>query len=406
MSFHKRTIDDISIRNKTILLRADYNVPLSDSGKVTNEYRLQASIPTLQQLLKHNCKIVIISHLGRPHGKRVEKFSLEPVAQRLSEMLGKKVRFVDEATGHKVKMAIKHAPSSSITMLENLRFYPGEEKNDEEFAEALAEDTGAEYFVQDGFGVVHRSHASTDAITHYLPSVAGYLVEREYKFFTESLVRPKRPLVALLGGAKVADKIKVIKRFIKLADQVIIGGAMANTFLEYNGKPIGKSLYEPNQHDLIADIYDAVDKKVGEKLADNFLILPSDVAVAKVANVTESRKVVSIDDVADDDYILDIGSDTIERMTKAIARAQTVIWNGTLGMTEFPEFAHGSARAALALAESDCVSIIGGGDTVGFVLDWDARDGESFTHVSTGGGATLDLVSGKTLPGIESLLDA
>ena len=406
MSFYKRTIDDISIRNKTILLRADYNVPLSDNGRITNEYRLQASLPTLRQLLKHNCKIVIISHLGRPHGKRVEGLSLEPVAKRLSELLGNEVRFIDDTIGHKVKTAIKSSPLGSVTMLENLRFCPGEESNDESFAEALAEDSRAEYFVQDGFSVVHRAHASTEAITHYLPSVAGYLVEREYEFFTTALMQPKRPLVALLGGAKIGDKIQIIKRFIKLADQVIIGGAMANTFLEYNGKVIGKSVYELGQHGIISDIYDAVEKKVGEELADNFLILPSDVAVAGAINATEPRRVVGVNEVSPDDYILDIGPETIERMANAVSRAQTALWNGTLGMTELPEFAHGSARAALALAESRGISIIGGGDTVGFVLDWDSRDGASFTHVSTGGGATLDLVAGKKLPGIESLLDA
>lgn len=405
MSFYKRTIDDISIRGKTILLRADYNVPMNEDGTIANDYRLRASLPTIRHLLKHNCKIVIASHLGRPNGKVVDSLTLEPIASRLSELLSHDVRFIDQTTGHRVRMAIKYTPNKSVTLLENLRFDPGEVANDDSFAEALAHDSGAEYFAQDGFSVVHRSHASTDAITHYLPSVAGYLVEREYDFFTSALSNPRRPLLAIMGGAKVSDKIQVIKQIIKFADQVVVGGVMANTFLEYNGKSIGASRFEAGQHEAIADIYDAVEQKVGEELADNFFILPTDVAVGKERSVSEERRVVPVEAVGGDDIIFDIGTDSIERMTQAIARSQTVLWNGPLGITELPEFAHASARAALALAESEHTSIIGGGDTAGFVLDWDSRDGASFSHVSTGGGATLDLIAGKKLPGIEALLD-
>lgn len=406
MSLAKRTVKSLPLSGKTILLRADYNVPLNDAGEITNDFRLQASIPTLRYLLNHGCKIVIISHLGRPKGAPDEAYSLKPVAARLSELLGQEVQCIDRPIDAQVKKTIKAAPPRSVILLENLRFYPGEKENSAEFAEKLADVSGADYFVQDGFGVAHRAHASTDAITQFLPSVAGLLLEREYNYFTSALESPKRPLVSIIGGAKIADKIGAIKRLIKLSDQVVIGGAMANTFLKYNGVNIGKSVYEPDLDDVIGEIYEAVEAKVGEGLADNFLILPEDVAVAKELSSTSERREVNLHDVADNDYILDIGPRSIERMTGAIQRAQTVIWNGTLGMTEFPNFAHGSARAALALAQSDDISIIGGGDTVGFVLGWDARHGGSFSHVSTGGGATLELISGKKLPGVEALLDA
>lgn len=406
MSLAKRTVKSLPLSGKTILLRADYNVPLNDAGEITNDFRLQASIPTLRYLLNHGCKIVIISHLGRPKGAPDEAYSLKPVAARLSELLDQEVQCIDRPIDAQVKKMIKVAPPRSVILLENLRFYPGEKENSAEFAEKLADVSGANYFVQDGFGVAHRAHASTDAITQFLPSVAGLLLEREYNYFTSALESPKRPLVSIIGGAKIADKIGAIKRLIKLSDQVVIGGAMANTFLKYNGVNIGKSVYEPDLDDVIGEIYEAVEAKVGEGLADNFLILPEDVAVAKELSSTSERREVNLHDVADDDYILDIGPRSIERMTGAIQRAQTVIWNGTLGMTEFPNFAHGSARAALALAQSDDISIIGGGDTVGFVLGWDARHGGSFSHVSTGGGATLELISGKKLPGVEALLDA
>lgn len=406
MAFYKRTVKDVPIHGKTVLLRADYNVPLNESGEITNDFRLQASLPTLQYLIRQGCKVIIVSHLGRPKGAPDAAFSLAPVAARLSDLLGREVVFIAEPIGSKVKKAIQTAPKDSVILLENLRFYPGEKANDPDFAEELADVSGADYFVQDGFGVVHRAHASTDAITQVLPSVAGPLVEREYTYFTSSLEQPKRPLVSIIGGAKIADKIVAIKRLIALSDQVVIGGAMANTFLKYNGVNIGKSIFEPGLDDVISEIYAAVDAKVGEGMADNFLILPEDVAVTKKISPESERHEVSISDVANDDYILDIGPRSIERMTSAIQRAQTVIWNGTLGMTELPNFAHGSARAALEMVQSDDISIIGGGDTVGFVLGWDARHGGSFTHVSTGGGATLELISGKKLPGVEALLDA
>lgn len=405
--FHKRTMRKAPLAGKTVLLRADYNVPFDGDGKIADDFRIRASLDTIRHLLRDGCKVVIISHLGRPDGKPEAKYSLEPVAQRLAELLGREVRFVDDCVGPKVKMAVKKAPNNSITLLENLRFHPEEEANDKDFARCLVQDSGAAYFVQDAFGVVHRAHASNVAITQLIPSVAGLLLEREYLVITRAMSQPRRPLLAILGGAKVSDKIPVIKALTAVADQIVIGGAMANTFLAHQGKQLGKSKIEPDQGATIDDIYDAVVRKVSAKFRDNFLLLPDDLAVATDIDRSAKRRVVPVDEVGQDDIALDIGDRSIERMVAAIDRAQTVIWNGTLGMAELPEFAHGSAKAALELAQNhDTTSIIGGGDTADFVIDWDGADGDSFTHVSTGGGASLELMAGEKLPGIESLLDA
>lgn len=406
--FHKRNMRKAPLAGKTVLVRADYNVPLTERGDISDDFRIQASLPTIKKLLNDHCKVVIISHLGRPDGKRDSKYTLEPVAQRLAELLDRKVDFVDDCVGKSVEVAVRKATKGSVILLENLRYYPEEEANDSQFAKRLAKDSGAQYFIQDGFGVVHRAHASTDAITHYLPSVAGLLLEREYVMISGAMQNPKRPLVALMGGAKVSDKIGVIKQLVKVADQIVVGGAMANTFLAYHGHSLGKSKFEADQRAVIADIYDAIEKKVSPKFRDNFLVLPSDVAVASNVSEGSERKVVAVDKVPEDSYALDIGDKSIERMVEAIKRSQTVIWNGTMGMAELPEFAHGSARAALALAERRKVvtSIVGGGDTADFVLGWDGDGGASFSHVSTGGGASLDLMAGKKLPGVEALLDA
>lgn len=406
MSFFKQTITTVPLEGQTVLVRADYNVPLNSDGTIADDFRIRASLPTVKKLLADNCKVVIISHLGRPEG-RDEKLSLEPVAQRLSELLHQPVRFVDQTIGDKVRMSIKKAPKKSVTVLENLRFYPGEEANDETFARELAKSTDARYFVQDGFGVVHRAHASTSAITLLIPSVAGLLVKREYTAITNAMKRPKRSLVAILGGAKVADKIDLIKEFISVADTIIISGAMANTFLAYKGFSLGKSKIEPHETALIDTIYHAARQKVGTDKVDEFLVLPTDLAVGYAVDANQTRRIVSVDKVASDDLALDIGDESIEQMVHIVEDAKTVIWNGTLGVAELPAFAHGSARLALTLATHPGItSIVGGGDTADFVLGWDARDGESFTHVSTGGGASLELMAGEKLPGIESLLDA
>jgi phosphoglycerate kinase len=406
MGFFKKTINSVLLHGETVLVRADYNVPLNKDGTIADDLRIRASLPTIKKLLSDNCKVVIISHLGRPEG-RDKKLSLEPVALRLSELLGEPVRFVDETIGDKPKMAIKQAPMRSVTVLENLRFYPEEEANDEDFAKKLAETSGARFFVQDGFGVVHRAHASTDAITHYLPGVAGLLLEREYTTITDAMKSPKRPLVAVLGGAKVSDKIKVIDEFIKVADYIVIGGAMANTFFAEKGLSMGKSKYEEGENETIATIYKAARDKFGEDKVNDFFVLPTDLAVGKSVEPTEPRVNKSVENLDADDIALDIGDQSIENMVNIVEKAGTVVWNGTLGMAELPNFAHGSARLALTLASHpEITSIVGGGDTADFVLNWDAKKGGSFSHVSTGGGASLDLMAGEKLPGVESLLDA
>ncbi|MFZ2126198.1 MAG: phosphoglycerate kinase [Candidatus Microsaccharimonas sp.] len=405
MSFFKLTIRDVPLDHQTVLVRADYNVPLNKKGEIEDDLRIRASLPTLRYLHERGCRIVIISHLGRPEGKDAS-LSLEPVANRLAKLLDHPVTFVDDCIGDKVVQAVKKSSPHSVTLLENLRFYKEEEADDAAFAKKIATATNARYFVQDGFGVVHRAHASTHAITLCIPSVAGLLLEREYKTITEAMEAPKRPLVAVLGGAKIADKIGVIERFVQIADKIIIGGAMANTFLNYKGFDMGASLYEKDEHEVLDRIYQAAHKKHDGSVED-FIILPSDVAVAEEATSGVERRIVTLGDISPKDKALDIGDASIERMVAEVAHAKTVIWNGTLGYAELPTFAHGSARLALALAtQPKTTSIIGGGDTADFVLQWDAQDGESFSHVSTGGGASLELMAGEKLPGIESLLDA
>ena len=405
MTFFKRTVKDIPIDRKTVLVRADYNVPLNKKGEISDDLRIQASLPTLEYLQRRADKVVIMSHLGRPEG-RDASLSLEPIAIRLSELLKKPVIFVEDCIGDKVLQAVKKAPKGSVILLENLRYYPQEEANDQAFAEKIAKSTGARYFVQDGFGVVHRAHASTDAITQYVPSVAGLLLEREYVTISGAMEHPKRPLVAVMGGAKVSDKITVIERLVHIADKIVIGGAMANTFLQYKGHDMGGSMIEKDQAPVLDGIYQAAHEKLDTSI-DDFIILPTDVAVATEIDENAKRRNVKLGNLDTKDKALDIGDASIERVAEEVAKAKMVIWNGTLGYAELPEFAHGSARLALTLAtHPEIDSIIGGGDTADFALKWDGNGGESFTHVSTGGGASLELMAGKKLPGVESLLDA
>ena len=404
MTFSKQTIYDVPLEHKTVLVRADENVPLTSDGKISDDLRIRASLPTLKYLLEQGCRVVIMSHLGRPDGERNAKYSLASVAERLSELLGQTVQFADDCAGDKVAQAVKKLHIGQVLLLENVRFYPEEEQNDLAFAKKIAAAVKARYFVQDGFGVVHRAHASTDAIAQCIPGIAGALLTREVTTISDAMKAPKRPLVAVLGGAKVSDKIKVIEAFVQKADRILIGGAMANTFLRHKGYSVGKSKVETDQHDTIEAIYAAAAKKVGAEKVDEFILLPTDVAVATSPDEAE-RAVVSVDKIPDNTMALDIGSDTIERFCEAAAGAKTVIWNGTLGFSEKQPFAHGSARMALALASNDDIfSIIGGGDTADFVQKWDAQEGKSFSHVSTGGGASLDLMAGKKLPGVEALL--
>jgi phosphoglycerate kinase len=405
--FFKQTIRDVPLERTTVLVRADYNVPLDKKGKISDDLRIRASLPTLNYLIEHGCKVVIVSHLGRPGGVPDAKFSLRPVAQRLTKLLGKEVVFADDCVGDRAYQTVKKAPPRSVVLLENVRFHPEEEANDEAFAAKIAKLSGAKYFVQDGFGVVHRAHATTDAITHYLPSVAGLLLEREYEMLSKAVESPARPLVAILGGAKVSDKITVIERFVKKADTILIGGAMANTFLAYHSNEMGKSLVEDGQQKVLDKLYAAAARKVGGEAVNDFILIPTDVAVAQSIATTEPRKTVAVNKLTGGDIALDIGEQTIEQYVDVIEEAGTVIWNGPVGYSEFDNFAHGSARIALALAtHPNIVSVIGGGDTADFALKWDGHDGVSFSHVSTGGGAGLELMAGEKLPGVEALLDA
>ena len=403
--FFKQTVKDVDIERQTVLVRVDYNVPLTKDGKIDDDFRIRASLPTLEYLLEHQCKLVLVSHLGRPDGKRDEKYSLAPVAARLAELLGRSVMFIDDCVGDKVRQTVRHAPCGSVILLENLRFYPEEEKDDPTFAKALAKSSGAAFFVQDAFGSVHREHASTHAITLCLPSFSGLLLEKEYRNLTRAMAEPKHPLVAIIGGVKISDKIDLIARLIKVADHILIGGAMANTFLKYKGVNIGESVFEPDQEEVISHIYKLAKDKVGQDKVDSFIVLPEDVAVGEPDS--SDRVEVSVNKIPSGKKALDIGSLSINKFNKIIDNAKTVIWNGPVGYAEKEVFSYGSARLAMAIAKHpDIISIVGGGDTADFILKWDGHGGKSFDHVSTGGGASMELMSGKKLPGVESLLDA
>lgn len=398
--FHKKTIRDVPLHGKRVLLRADFNVPLAADGSISSDYRITQTIPSIEYLLKQQCEIVIVSHMGRPKGQRDLKWSLEPVATRLSELLNYTVEFVDECVGDVVKQSLKKFKKGRVTLLQNVRFHEGEEVNDPEFARKIVAAVKPSFVVQDGFGVVHRAHASTEGISHLVPSVAGLLLEKEVVTLTRAVESPIRPLTAILGGAKISDKLPLVKRFLDTADTVLIGGAMANNFIASEGNEIGKSLVDV---DGIGDVPVIVaSAKKGQ------LITPSDAAVATEIVATATRSDVGVDKVGKDEIILDIGFETMRVFSKSIEKSSTIIWNGTLGMTELPAFAQASSVIAETIAKQGegVTSIIGGGDTADFVLRWLAENpGYSFTHVSTGGGASLELMSGMKLPGVEALLD-
>ena len=407
MNFSKQTVRDIDVDRQVVLVRVDYNVPLKKDGSINDDLRIRASLPTIKYLIERQCKLVLLSHLGRPEG-RDQSQSLAPVAARLSELLGQSVKFIDDCIGDKVYQTVKHAPCGSVILLENLRYYPQEEADDMEFAKNIAKSTGANLFVQDGFGAAHRAHASTHAITQFLPSFAGLLLEKEVTMINRSMELPARPFVAIIGGAKISDKIDLIKRFIDKADKILIGGAMANTFLKFKRYDMGKSLVELGQDEILREIYDLAAAKVGPENVDDFLILPKDLAVStSIDDPDQIRREVSVDKIADDEMALDIGTQAIDQFCDIISTAKTIVWNGPMGIAEKEVFSIGSARIALAIAaNNEDVSIVGGGDTADFVLKWSGGDESSFTHISTGGGASMELMSGKKLPGVESLLDA
>ena len=407
MNFSKQTVRDIDVDRQVVLVRVDYNVPLKKDGSIDDDLRIRASLPTIKYLIERQCKLVLMSHLGRPEG-RDQSQSLAPVAARLSELLGQSVKFIDDCVGDKVYQTVKHAPCGSVILLENLRYYPQEEADDMEFAKNIAKSTGANLFVQDGFGAAHRAHASTHAITQFLPSFAGLLLEKEVTMINRSMELPARPFVAIIGGAKISDKIDLIKRFIDKADKILIGGAMANTFLKFKRYDMGKSLVESDQDEILREIYDLAAAKIGPENVDDFLVLPKDLAVStSIDDPDQIRREVSVDKIANDEMALDIGTQAIDQFCDIISTAKTIVWNGPMGIAEKEVFSIGSARIALAIAaNNEDVSIVGGGDTADFVLKWSGGDESSFTHISTGGGASMELMSGKKLPGVESLLDA
>jgi len=402
---HKKTIYNAPVDGKTVLVRMDYNVPMNSDGTIADDFRMRASLPTIKELQKRNCKIILCAHLGRPDGKKDDKYTLEPVAKHLIDLLKQPVKFVDDCIGDKVIQASKRLHARDILLLENLRFYADEEANSHEFATNLKKSTGAQYFVQDGFGVVHRSHASTDAITLLLPSIAGSLLVKEYESITNAMSSPKSPFVAILGGAKISDKVKVIEKLIDKADTIIVGGAMANTFLRYKGVSVGDSKVETGVDDTIKNIYERASQKTND--VDSFIVLPQDVAVTKELTKNSERREADLDSIEAQDKILDMGPKSIETAAGILENAHTVIWNGPVGMSEYSQFAFGSARIAMAIASRDkeIMSVVGGGDTADFVLGW-SGDGKGFDHISTGGGASIELMAGDKLPGIEALLDA
>lgn len=428
--FHKKTIRDIRLRNKTVLLRVDYSIPI-ENGEIKSDFRIIQTLPTLQYLLRKNCKIVICSHLGRPKEKGDKEFSLQPVAERLSLILRKKVKFSHDCIGEERDKAVKNLENGQILMLENLRYYPEEKANDKKFAAELAK--GIDVFVQDGFGVVHRKHASTSAITKILPSVSGMLVEKEALTITQAMHQPRRPLMAIVGGAKISDKIDVLNRFIKLAEIVVIGGAMSNTFLLAEGEEVGDSLAERGEEVELAKEIIAKAKEKARKGNFVFYIPQDGVVASEVSSKVKTRivgwgtnQIASIQSyperppkdtrtVGKNEKILDIGPFSSAFIAGAMQLAETVIWNGSMGVTEIePE--NGAESGPFEQGTSLIVDamlghfgyrpqvIVGGGDTVGYI----EANGltESFHHVSTGGGASMDLLSGKKLPGVEALLDA
>jgi phosphoglycerate kinase len=426
MSFSKKTIRDIDVAGKKVLVRADYNVPLDERGNITDDYRLQQSVPTLQYLLEHGAALILCSHLGRPEGKPNVSYSLFPVAKTLGKLLGTEVSFVPDCVGERAEKAAKNLKPGQVLLLENLRFYAAEEANDPEFAKQLA--SLGDVFVQDGFGVVHRAHASTEGVTHHLPSVAGLLLEKEVDTITEAMEHPKRPLVAVIGGAKIADKIEILQRFLDKADAVVVGGAMANTFLHASGLPVGKSKLEPDDLPLAKEIMHTVTEV--KRTRDFVFYLPQDGVVAKrldpaaptrivdwsahvIADIEAypKRPVHQASQVAAEEMILDIGPFSGAFIAGLLQLAETVVWNGTMGVTETRSLqgpvgptAHGTdllMEAMLGQFGNRPFSIVGGGDTVGFVQDQGMTS--SFDHVSTGGGASLELMSGRKLPGVEAL---
>jgi phosphoglycerate kinase len=430
--FTKQTVRDINVKDKTVLVRVDFNVPLDEHGVITDDYRIRQALPTIEHLLSSGAKVVLISHLGRPSGPNDAANSLAPCATRLRDLLHKPVTFAADCVGETAMQAVNALQPGQVLLLENLRFHSEEEANDETFAKALSE--GKDYFVQDGFGVVHRAHASTEAITHFLPSVAGYLLEREVDTITNAMEIPDRPLAVVIGGAKISDKIELLDIFVERADYIAVVGAMANTFLLAEGHQVGSSLVEKDAIDTAKRI---IEKAEARTQKEHFTFqLPRDVVVAQKIDAALPTRVVDISShtwaditaypkqpdqsaytVHQDEWILDIGPMTAASIAGALSLAHTAVWNGTAGVTETKAingaanpYSHGTTIIADALVgeragvKNKPFTVVGGGDTVGFVESVPGLR-ERLDHVSTGGGASLELMAGKKLPGVEALLD-
>lgn len=397
----KKTIRDIDVQGKTIFARLDWNVPVKN-GKVTDTFRIEATRATLEYLLERDCRVVISSHLGRPDGKPAPEFSLAPVAKKAAEVLKRPVKFVDDCVGPEVQAAVKDLQPGEMLCLENVRFHPEEEQNDPKFAKQLAEDSGAEIYVYDAFAS-YRPHASTEGIAHILPGVSGLLVEKEVDYISGAIEHPQRPLIAVIGGAKVSTKLEILTNLIPKVDAMLLTGPIANTFALVYGHDIGKSVAEREQQPAVKKLLEIAKKENTE------MIVPEQVVVSESLESPKHVRSVDIEEVAPRDYIVDAAEsygatllDTIEQFLDMDGKS-TVIWNGPLGVTEVPDFRSGSLAMAKAIIKSGATSIIGGGDTASFVDSEGLHD--KFTWVSTGGGASLELMSGKGLPCVEALLD-
>ena len=389
---NKKTIRDVDVRDKRVLVRVDFNVPLAE-GSVTDDTRIRAALPTIQYLLDRDATVLLCSHLGRPKGAAVDDLKMDPVGRRLSELLGMPVKKLDDCVGPEVEAAVEAAKPGDVLLLENTRFHPEEKENDPAFAAQLA--ALADLYVNDAFGSAHRAHASTEGVAHHLPAVAGFLMERELEFLGGALTAPQRPFVAILGGAKISDKIGVIENLLGQVDVLLVGGGMANTFLKADGYDVAESLVEDGSLDTARTLME----RAGDKL-----VLPVDVTVADRFDAEAFSQVVSVAQVPPKWRILDIGPRTLELFQEELVGAHTVVWNGPMGVFEFPKFAQGTeALARMLAALPDATTIIGGGDSAAAVQQAGLAD--KMSHISTGGGASLEFLEGKPLPGVAALQD-
>ena len=393
---NKKTIRDIDVTGKKVLVRCDFNVPLNkETGEITNDLRIVSALPTIKYLLEHNAKVILCSHLGKPKGEVKPELSLKPVAKRLSEYLGFEVKLANDIVGESAKSLVANLKEGQAILLENVRFDSREEANDPEFAKELA--SLADIYVNDAFGTAHRAHATTAGVADYLPAVCGFLIEKEVKMLGDALDNPQRPFVAILGGAKVSDKIKVIENLIEKADSIIIGGGMTYTFLKAMGYNVGDSICELDRIDIAKETMKKAEEK-GVKL-----LFPVDTVCGKEFSNDTEMKIVNSKEIPDGWQGLDIGPESIKEFTEELKKAKTVMWNGPLGVFEFENFAKGTNAIAKVLSEIDATTVIGGGDSAAAVEKGGFAD--KITHISTGGGASLEFLEGKKLPGIECLQD-